>query len=57
MPAILEPPAELAALPRKKWSRLEIEEIQRTALAVDLERYELIAGDLLQKAPKDHSHM
>lgn len=49
----LAPPAS-AALPRKKWT---LEECDQIASVADLARYELLDGELIEKVSKNLPHM
>lgn len=51
-PQFAEPPLP----PRKKWSREECQALDRAGV-VDLQRYELIEGELLRKMSKNLPHM
>lgn len=55
---LLEPPktAESLRPQRKKWTREECQALERAGVA-DLERYELIEGELLRKMSKNLPHM
>ncbi|MBY0507199.1 MAG: Uma2 family endonuclease [Bryobacteraceae bacterium] len=55
MPVTIEPPQEPVALPHKLWTREECAVLERTGL-VDLDRFELIEGGLIQKTPKNPPH-
>jgi len=55
MPVAIEIPQEAVALPHKLWTRNECAVLERSGL-VDLERYELIDGELIQKMGKNHPH-
>ena len=56
MPVAVEIPQETFALPHKLWTRDECETLGRAGL-VDLNRYELIEGELIQKMPKNIPHV
>jgi Uma2 family endonuclease len=52
--ALIAPPVEFEAIPRKKWTRDECAQLSNI---VDLHQYELIDGDLIKKMGKNHPHM
>jgi Uma2 family endonuclease len=59
MPVMMSAPLERAAStdpPHKRWTREECAVLESTGL-LDLERYELIEGELIQKVPKNLPHM
>ena len=51
---LIAPPAEFAAVPRKKWTR---EECAQLGTILDLHQYELIDGELIKKMGKNHPHI
>ena len=51
---LIAPPAEFAAVPRKKWTR---EECAQLGAILDLHQYELIDGELIKKMGKNHPHI
>ncbi len=55
MPVAVEAPRNSAPLPHKRWTRQECAALERAG--VDLARYELIEGELVEKMPKNHRHM
>ena len=56
MPVAVEAPRESPILPHKRWTRDECVVLERSGL-VDLDRFELIEGELIQKMPKNTPHM
>ena len=51
---LIAPPAEFAAVPRKKWTR---EECAQLGAILDLHQYELVDGELIKKMGKNHPHI
>src|SRR4051794_13140182 len=52
---LLAPPrAEAAEIPHKRWTRDECAMLE--SAGIDLERYELVEGELVQKMGKRHPH-
>lgn len=56
MPVAIEIPQEAVALPHKLWTREECEQLERIGM-VDVNRYELIEGELIHKMSKNSPHM
>ncbi len=56
MPATLGLPLSADPPPHKLWTRSEYETLERQGL-LDPDRYELIAGELLQNMPKNLAHV
>jgi Uma2 family endonuclease len=56
MPVAVEAPKDLVTPPHKLWTREECAVLERSGI-VDLDRYELVEGELIQKMPKGHAHM
>jgi len=54
MPVAVEAPQNSAPLPHKRWTRQECAALERAG--VDLARYELIEGELVEKMPKNPPH-
>ncbi len=55
MPVTVESFEGIVQVPHKLWTREECAVLERSGL-VDLERYELIEGELVQKMGKNHPH-
>lgn len=51
---LIAPPAEIEAVPRKKWTR---DECAQLGAILDLRHYELIDGELIEKMSKNHPHI
>jgi Uma2 family endonuclease len=56
MPVAIENPIPFVAPPHKLWTREECAVLERTGV-LDLERYELIGGELVLKMGKNQPHM
>lgn len=56
MPVAVENPVSAAAPPHKLWTRAECEALERAGV-LEMERYELIAGELVLKMGKKAPHM
>lgn len=56
MPVVMEGPITVTAPPHKLWTRAECEALERAGL-LDMERYELVAGELVLKMGKNKPHM
>lgn len=56
MPAALELPIVASLPPHKRWTRDECVVLEREGL-IDVERYELVDGELVLKMGKNHPHM
>lgn len=56
MPAALELPIVASLPPHKRWTREECVVLEREGL-IDVERYELVDGELVLKVGKNHPHM
>lgn len=56
MPVVMEPPVSVTAPPHKLWTRDECAMLERAGVA-DLDRYELIGGELVLKMPKNKLHL
>jgi Uma2 family endonuclease len=56
MPVAVEPPVSVIAPPHKLWTREECALLEQAGLA-DLDRYELIGGELVLKTPKNKLHL
>ena len=56
MPVAVEALQEFVIPPHKLWTREECDALERSGV-IDLERYELIEGELIPKVGKNHPHM
>ncbi|MBL8236404.1 MAG: Uma2 family endonuclease [Bryobacterales bacterium] len=56
MPVALEAPVTVTAPPHKLWTRAECEALERAGV-LEMERYELVGGELVLKLGKNKPHM
>ena len=56
MPVAVEAPQEFVIPPHKRWTRDECTILERSGL-INIDRYELIEGELIQKMPKGQAHI
>ena len=56
MPVVMDAPASFDAPPHKLWTRQECASLERAGV-LDMERYELIAGELVLKMGKNYPHI
>ena len=56
MPVAVEAPQKFVIPPHKRWTRDECTILERSGL-INIDRYELIEGELIQKMPKGQAHI